>query len=274
MKHFLCRILVSAFLAASFFAQADEISSGNVVAAPNSTSATADPWGVAGEAVSTGAGVLSQSTDLIKGLLMDKKTAGALVDRVSAALAKIPGMPSGRVIQAQILKGLGKAAGVIDGIIQTATSISAATDAVKRGDKAAYQKAVADYIITMTSKIVGVAVGDAVFGGLTAATVGVGALPAAAAGVAAGAGAEALTKWLLNRYARKKIEQIIGNYWDWLNGKKDKESGGGNTESGESSGGSDNSGDKDPFDSQPENSPGNTGNSGRYQGLKALKLID
>ena len=97
MKHFLSRIFVAAFVAASSFAHADTIQS------TDSISSTADPWGAAGEAVSTGAGVLTQSTDLIKGLLMDRKTAGAMVDRVSEVLAKIPGMPSGRVIQAQIL---------------------------------------------------------------------------------------------------------------------------------------------------------------------------
>lgn len=197
---------------------------------------------------------------------MDRKTAGALVDRVSNALAKIPGMPSGRVVQAQILKGLGKVAGVIDGVIQTAMSVSKATDAVKRGDKAAFQKAVTDYIITMTAKIVGTAVGDAVFGGLTAATVGVGALPAAIAGVAAGAGAEALTKFLLNKFARQKLEKLMGDYYDWMNG------------TGKDGTGNDPGGDHPGFETPPESSgPGNNAPSGgdnRYQGLKQMNLIN
>lgn len=226
----------------------------------------ADPWGTAGEAVCDGAGAISQSTDLIKSLLMDRKTAGSLVDRVSAALAKIPGMPSGRVIQAQILKGLGKVAGVIEGVVQTAMSAAKVTDALKRGDKAAFQKAVTDYIITMTAKVAGTIVGDAVFGGLTAATVGVGVLPATVAGIAAGAGAEALSEWLLNKFARAKLEKLMGDYYDWMKG---------NNKNGP---GTDPGGDHPGFDTPPESSgPGNNAPSdgdNRYQGLKQLNLIN
>lgn len=252
MKSISLRIVALVALLFSFVAWG-QAGAGGEGAAP---SAVVDAWGEVGDNISSGADMVGKVSDILKGILMDKKNAGKLVDKVSKALSKIPGMPSGRVIQAQILKGLGKAAGAIDGIVTSVTSIFKVTDAAYAGDKAAYKKAVAEYIMTMTAKIVGVAVGDVVAGSLTAATVGVGALPAAGAGILAGTAADAATKWLLKTFAKDAIENLAGKYYDWATGTGGK--------------GASSAGDDDPFNSDPESdgdgqmspAPGNGSTSG------------
>ena len=219
-------------------------------------SVVVDTWGEVGDHVSGGADALGKVSEILKGILMDKKNAGTLVEKVSAALAKIPGMPSGRILQIKMMKALGNAVGVIDGVVTSVTSIFKATDAAFSGNREAYKKEVANYIMTMTAKIVGVAVGEAVTASLTAATVGVGALPAAGAGMLAGTAADATTKWLLKTFAKDAIENLVGKYYDWATGT------GGNGPPAE--------GDDDPFNSNPENDgngqmcpvPGNGNTSG------------
>jgi len=215
-----------------------------LIDAAGTASYASDAWGQAANAVDTGADALGKLADVLKGILTDRKNAGTLVDRVSEALAKIPGMPSGRILQAKIMKGLGKAAGIIDGVVTSVTSVFKAVSAANAGDRETYKKEVADYIITMTGKIVGVAVGDAVFAGLTAATVGVGALPATGAGILAGSFADSGTKLLLKVFAKNAIENLVGRYYDWMTGEGTEGKGKGNP------GGFDSD---DPFDSEPEN---------------------
>lgn len=225
MKGILLRAAAVAILVFSSSALTLSAAGQNIVAAVPATvqPSVVDTWGQVGEAVSNGADGLGKVTDVVKGILMDKKTAGALVEKVSAALAKIPGMPSGRILQIKILKGLGKAAGAIDSVVTSVTSAVKIVDAANSGDREAYKKAFADYIITMTAKVVGVAVGDATVAGLTAATVGLGTLPAVGVGMLAGTAAEATTKWLLKKFAKDAIENLAGKYYDWATGTGGKE---------------------------------------------------
>jgi len=267
MKGFTLRIVALIALAATSLAhgQTDAGVSGQtgpagsvaLTTADSSVSSTSDAWGQAADAVNTGADLLGKLTDVLKGILMDKKNAGTLVEKVSAALAKIPGMPSGRILQIKIMKGLGSALSVIDGVVESVKSVFKAGDAAFAGDREAYKKAVTKYIITMTGKIVGMAVGDAVFAGLTAATVGVGALPATGAGIVAGSLVDSATKFLLDTFAKDAIEDLVGRYYDYVTG-----------------GGSGGSDSNDPFDSEPENNgrgqagtaPGGAGQGGSSGG--------
>lgn len=246
MKNMTLRIVALASLLASLsFAPAamgQHVGGGMDASVSTIAAGSADAWGKVGDTVSNGADLLGKLSDILKGILTDRKNAGTLVEKVSEALAKIPGMPSGRILQAQILKGLGKAAGMIDGIATSISSIFKVTDAAFSGDKEKYKEEVANYIITMTGKIVGIAVGDAVVATITAGTAGMGALPAAGIGILAGSGADAATKFLLETFAKDAIKNLVGRYYDWATGS-----------GGENSGGS---GSDDPFDSAPENDGG------------------
>ena len=247
---------------------ADDTGTKYLVSAPSqSQPAIVDTWGNVGGAVRDASGAISTgvgtASGLVKGLLLDWINGKDATLAISELLAKIPGMPSGRVIQAAIVDKLGEAAAVVDAAIQTAFTISDAVDAVQRGDKAAYQKVVADYIISMTANIAGTAAGDATFAIGTGATVGAGALPAAIAAAGVGYLVTKGVEWILNKYAREALEDLVGKYWDWLNGTPGKADEG------------------DPyFDGEPEGNkkpPDNTNpskNNNRYQGLRPLKLID
>lgn len=248
---------------------ADNQGTQSFVSAPNpSQPMIVDTWGNVDGAVRDASGALSTgvgaASGLVKGLLLDWANGKEATLAVSEALAKIPGMPSGRVLQAAIVDKLGNAAAVVDAAIQTAFTIADATDAVQRGDKAAYQKAVADYIIGMTANIAGTLAGDATFAFLTGATVGLGALPAAAAGVGVGYLVTKGLEWFLNEYGRETLENLIGKYWDWLYGTGDNSS--------DNSSGNNGNGNGGPFDDDSEPGPVPSPQGG-FQGLKPIKLL-
>ena len=251
---------------------ADDQGAQSFVSAPNpSQPMIVDTWGNVGGTVRDASGALSTGTGaasgLVKGLLLDWANGKDATLAVSKALEKIPGMPSGRVLQAGIVDKLGKAAAVVDAAIQTAFTIADATDAVQRGDKAAYQNAVADYIIGMTANIAGTLAGDAAFAFLTGATVGLGALPAAVVGVGLGYLVTKGLEWFLNEYGRETLENLIGKYWDWLHGTGDNSSDNGSGNNGNENG---NGG---PFDDDQPGPPTPSSSEGRFKGLKPIKFL-
>lgn len=207
MKKFLMNLAAIAVLAFSSLAWG-----GTNQGAGTSSVPVEDVWGN----TATVAGLVNNA---LEGVLMDKNTVGSMTERVSDALTKA-GMPAGRTLQTSILKGLGDALTALDGVFTTATAISKANDAVQANDKAAYQKAVAEFIVSMTAKIVGVAVSTTVLSAGTIASWGVGTVPSFILSGLAGVASEKVTKVLMEKFVQEYIEELVGAYWDWLHGKK------------------------------------------------------
>lgn len=257
MKNWLIRILSLTLLVFAPVAHSDSATQSFVSAPSQSQPMIVDTWGATGEGIADAAGkitsVAQTATGFLQNLLMDWRNGGDLTLKVSECLEDL-GLPGGRVLQASILKGVGEALDTLGKTIDAAVKISKIADAIKSGDRDAFKKVVADVIIDAAAKALGEVASKATFAFLTGATVGWGALPAWAAGELVGMGIESGVKWLLDKYGREALENLIGKVWDFF---------------------------ADPFDSNPQNPGGNTGNgsnqgSGKkdgYQGLKPIHLF-
>lgn len=278
MKKMFSQILALVALSFAPIASADTTSSQSFVSAPTQASPViVDAWGDAADGIAKGAGNATSAakhvTDLLQNLLMDWRTGGKVTLKVADYLES-HGFPSGRVVQASILKKAGKALEKLGWLIDGAIAVKEISTAIAKGDKAAFQKAVTDFIINATAKIVGQVVSKVTFGFLTGATVGWGALPAWALGTALGMGSEALVKKLLNNYARDSIENLLGRAWDRYHGTSNG-NGSGNAGNGGGGGGG---GTVTPGDLEGlgdgDTSPGTDklpGKKSGYQGIKGLK---
>ena len=275
MKKMLSRILALAALAFVPVVSAETTSPQSFVHAPTQASPViVDAWGDVAEGIAKGASgatsIAKDATGLLQNLLMDWRTGGKVTLKVADYLES-HGFPGGRVVQASILKKAGKALEKLGWLIDGAIAAKDISTAIAKGDKAAFQKAVADFIINATAKIVGQVVSKVTFGFLTGATVGWGALPAWALGTALGMGSEKLVKTLLNKYARDSLEDLIGRAWDGVQGGSDG-NGSGNTGNG-SGDGTITPGELEGL-GNGETSPGTDklpGGKPGYQGIKGLK---
>ena len=259
MKNRFLRVLALSLLSfAPIFAMGQ---SESFVSAPSqSQPMIVDTWGNVADNVGNVTDTLSTvgqtATGFLQNLLMDWRNGGDLTLKVSQCLEDL-GLPAGRVLQASILKNVGEAIGKIADKIDAAVKIVKVADAIARGDKEAFKKAVSDALIDIVSKALGEAASKGTFVVLTGATVGWGALPAWAAGTLVGMGVEKLTKWLLDKYARGALENLLDRAWDFFAGASPGNGG--------------------PFD-DPDPNPGPDPDSGPaptkgYQGLKPIKLL-
>lgn len=234
-----------------------------------------DVWGEVGNTVDGGNDLGQAAQKVVVGVLMDKKHAGNLLDKVSGALSKV-GIKGGRVFQAQILKKIGGAVDKLVKVFDFGIAFTKASDAWKAGDRAAFNKIVADYLIDMAAWAVGQAAEKGTFAFVTGSTCGLGALPGYAAGAAAGWAAEKGAKWLLHKYAQESLENLIGKVWDDKHGNGgdgDNDGGKGNSPSD----GNVSAGDLEDLDGNQGNGNGGNGPNGggkkptyqKPQGIKA-----
>jgi len=266
MKKALFRIAAGLILAAATFAGglawADD--RGGSESAPQ-----VDVWGNVGGFVDT-ANQLGQTAEkVVVGVLMDRKHAGTLLDKVSDALSKA-GVNGGRVLQAQTLN---KIAGAVDKLVNVfdfGIAAIRATEAWKAGDREAFNKIVADYLIDVASGVIGQVVETAVFSFLTGSTCGVGALPGYVAGAAAGWAATEGSKWLLQQYAQEHLEKLGDALWDMM---RDEDQ----TDTGPTSGGTVSAADLEELDGTQGNGGGDNGkgsnNGGRKSGYQPIQGI-
>lgn len=228
-----------------------------------------DSWGDAAEKIGgvsdtlTSAGQMA--TGFLQNLLLDWRNGGDLTLKVSETLEDL-GLPAGRVLQASIVKGVGEAIEKIGKAIDYAIKGQKVVEAIVKGDKEAFKKAAADAIIDILSKTLGQAASKATFAVLTGTTVGWGAIPAWMVGELAGAGVEGGARWLLEKYGRETLENLLERAWNYFAGNSP---GGGNSTDGPGGG---NGG--DPFGEEPEGPGGDSCNGGKFRGLKPLRLID
>lgn len=176
-----------------------------------------DVWGDVGNTVDGGNDLVQAAQKAIVGILMDRKNGGSLLDKVSDALSKV-GIKGGRVFQAQILKKIGGAVDKLVKVFDFGIAFAKASDAWKAGDRAAFNKIVADYLIDFVAGRIGSAVEIGTFAFVTGSTCGMGALPGYAVGAAAGWAAEEGVGLILHEYAQESLENLIGQMWDGIRG--------------------------------------------------------
>ena len=154
MKEMLSRILALAVLAFAPVASADTTGSQSFVRAPTQVEPViVDAWGDVADGVTKNVGIgtsiAKNATELLQNLLMDWRTGGTVTLKVADYLES-HGFPGGRVVQASILKKAGKALEKLGWLIDGAIAAKDISTAIAKGDKAAFQKAVADFIINAT----------------------------------------------------------------------------------------------------------------------------
>jgi len=178
------------------------------------------------------------------------------------------------------IKGVTNAFSKAISALNTGKTVGELAAAYQNKNKDAFRTIVADQLTDLAAGLVSAAVVKVV---QVAGSAAIGALALTGPGFIIAGGVVLVAQWVVGDWVEEKISDAIKDgsmygafqrvgdmIWDMLGGGKGDDAPG----NGQICLPDDNSGDGDPFDEQPENSSGNSGNENRYQGLKPLRLID
>ena len=225
------------------------------------------------DAMGDAADKVKDVSEALADALASKATDPKTLDSLMSGLDKM-GVKGGwaqKIGKLSKVKGVASTFSTAISLLKAGATGKTLVDAYKAGDRELFRKTVADAITSLSAGAISTIVtalwakaGGAIVAGL--ALTGPGAI--FAGGVVLVSGwymsnkvDEWITDYMNNGEMRDRLLKLGDSIWDAMNE-------GGKNPDGE--------GDRpdDPFDAQPENSPGNTGDNGRYQGLKQLNLID
>lgn len=225
------------------------------------------------DAMGDAADKVKDVSEALADTLASKSTDPKTLDSLMSGLDKM-GVKGGwakKIGKLSKVKGVSSAFSTAISLLKAGATGKTLVDAYKAGDRELFRNTVADAITSLSAGTISTIVtalwakaGGAIVAGF--ALTGPGAIVAG--------GVVLVSGW----YMSNKVDQWITDYmnngemhdsllklgdsiWDAMSEGGKNPNGGGD-------------GPADPFDTQPENSPGNTGDNGRYQGLKALNLID
>ena len=221
------------------------------------------------DAIGDAADKVKDVSEALADALASKATDPKTLDSLMSGLDKM-GVKGGwaqKIGKLRNVKGVASAFSTAITLLKAGATGKTLVDAYKAGDKALFRNTVADAITSLSAGAISTIVtalwakaGGTIVAGL--ALTGPGAVIAG--------GVVLVSGW----YMSNKVDEWITNYMN--NGEMHESllKLGDSIWDAMSQGGKDGKGD-DPFDSPPENAGGdNSGNAGRYQGLKALKLVE
>lgn len=262
---FACRSLFLAVLCAAAVLSPLSPTFANTVETVESTSVV--------DAMGDAADKVKDVSEALANALADKATDPKTLDSLMSGLDKM-GVKGGwaqKIGKLSKVKGVASAFGTAISLLKAGVTGKTLVDAYKAGDKELFRNTVADAITSLSAGAISSIVtalwakaGGAIVAGF--ALTGPGAI--LAGGVVLVSGwymsnkvDEWITNYMNNGEMHDTLLKLGDSIWDAMNEGATKPVGDGDETA-------------DPFDAQPENSSGNTGNNGRYQGLKPLNLID
>lgn len=228
-------------------------------------------------------GKVADVTEALYDAIADKATDEQALSMLMNGLEKV-GIKGG---WARKLGELNKIKGVTNAFSKAISALNAGKTtgklaaAYQNNDKSAFRSIVADQLTDLAAGLVSAAVVKVI---QVAGTAAIGAAALTGPGFIIAGGAVLVAQWVVGGWVEEKISDAIKDgsmygafqkvgdmIWDMLGGRKDDDT----PEKVQICLPGENPGDDHPgFDEPPENGPGNSGGSGRYQGLKALKLIE
>lgn len=225
------------------------------------------------DAMGDAADKVKDVSEALADALASKSTDPKTLDSLMSGLDKM-GVKGGwakKIGKLSKVKGVSSAFSTAISLLKAGATGKTLVDAYKAGDRELFRNTVADAITSLSAGAISSIVtalwakaGGAIVAGF--ALTGPGAI--LAGGVVLVSGwymsnkvDEWITNYMNNGEMHDTLLKLGDSIWDAMNEGATKPVGDGDETA-------------DPFDAQPENSSGNTGNNGRYQGLKPLNLID
>ena len=260
-----CRSLFLAFFCATAVLAPMSPTFANTVETVESTSVV--------DAMGDAADKVKDVSEALANALADKATDPKTLDSLMSGLDKM-GVKGGwakKIGKLSKVKGVASTFSTAISLLKAGATGKTLVDAYRAGNKELFRNTVADAITSLSAGTISTIVtalwakaGGAIVAGL--ALTGPGAI--IAGGVVLVSGwymsnkvDEWITNYMNNGEMRDSLLKLGDSIWDAMNEGGKNPVGKGDGES-------------DPFDAQPENSPGETGSEGRYQGLRPLNLID